>query len=116
MGERLARVLDRDRIHIAAVGVVAYLDHASLDRRHPVGVGEVRHGEADAAVAPHVLGLPRRVVCAEEDVLALQRHPDDPVARRAVGAQRREVHEVRFIEERTNVGGYRDRHLAATSG
>ena len=90
-GERSARVLPADRVHVAAALVGTLLHHAALEHGHPVGIATVDDRERDARIAAHVLGLPRHVGGTDEHVVALESDPDDVVAWRAVRPQRGEM-------------------------
>src|SRR5262249_38999226 len=88
-----------DRIHETAIVVFTLLEHAPLQDGHSVGIVGGGDGKRDARVTPHVLGFQLSAARTDEDAVTFQPDPDDPVARRAVPPQRRQVDEVRCVEK-----------------
>src|SRR4051794_6589576 len=108
--ERRADVALRDAVdHLERRVAVDRLDDTAADLRVAVRVLLVDHGERDARVAREVPCLARAGLREERDPAVLEDRPYRNRMRRAVGQQRREVHDVAPLgEERRDARIYRN--------
>src|SRR2546426_10449340 len=74
--ERLACVLERDRVDVLAVGIRTPLDHAPPKLRFLVGIMKINDGERNTRVTPGVLRLKRAFPSADQYQVTFTTQPD----------------------------------------
>ena len=79
--ERLACVLERDRVDVLAVAISTPLDHAPTKLRFLVGIVKINDGERDTRVAPGVLRLKRALPGTDQDAITFTAYPNGDTLR-----------------------------------
>src|SRR2546422_1391036 len=101
--ERRARVLVRDGVHDLEVAIRPPLDDAPADLRLAVRVVHGDDRQRHARIALGVARLQRALAGGDQDAIALDADPHRRRLRRAVGQQRRQMGEVRLVQQGSHV-------------